>query len=208
MSDRADTIAAFNHFRKRNTFGSEERTVPTFFLQLPEWFPDWVPALIPEAVTAILALTLIAALLTLLIALVALTRARRLTKHYRTLMTGQDGTDLLSTLEATLARPDAAEQQASRAAESLRKLDVRTGRAIQHVNLLKYSALGEQDGEQSFSLALLDGADDGVVVSALHTRGQGMRIYAKPVKGGRSPYALTTEEQRVVSGGIESPSEG
>ncbi len=182
--------------------------MPKVFLQLPYWFPEWVPALIPEATTALLGLTLLAAVFALLAALVALSRARRLARHYRTLMTGGDGMDLASVLENTLSRSDAAEQQVSRAAERLQSLDIRTGRAIQHVNLLRYSSHGEQDGEQSFSLALLDGANDGVVLSALHSRGSGMRVYAKPVHGGRSPYALTTEEQRVVAGGQESPSNG
>lgn len=182
--------------------------MPSVYLQLPYWFPEWVPALVPEAITAILMLAMLAAVFALVAALVALSRARRLAQHYRTLMTGGDGMDLASMLENTLSRSDAAEQQVSRATERLQSLDVRTGRAIQHVNLLRYSSHGAQDGEQSFSLALLDGANDGVVLSALNSRGVGMRIYAKPVRGGRSPYALTTEEQRVVSGGPESPSDG
>lgn len=187
---------------------SEERLVTTVLLQLPDWFPEWVPALIPEAVTAILGLTIVAAVVALMLALVALARARRLVRQYRTLMSDGDGMDLSAVLERSLSRTDAAEQQVSRAAERLQSLDVRTGRAIQRVNLLRYSAHGQQDGEQSFSLALLDGAGDGVVLSALHTRGSGMRLYAKPVRGGRSPYALTTEEQRVVDGGPESAPNG
>lgn len=181
---------------------------PHFLLQLPDWFPDWVPALLPQAVTALLALALLAVFVALVAALAAVARARRLERHYRTLMSGGDGMDLSAVLERTLSRSDAAEQEVSRAAERLRSLDVRTGRAIQQVNLLRYSSHGEQDGEQSFSLALLDGAGDGVVLSALHTRGGGMRVYAKPVRGRRSPYALTTEEQRVVDGGPESAPTG
>ena len=42
-------------------------------------------------------------------------------------------------------------------------------------------------------------ARDGVVMSGLFGR-SGMRVYAKPVEGGRSSHGLTTEEATVIAG--------
>ena len=53
-------------------------------------------------------------------------------------------------------------------------------------------------GDQSFSVALLDGENSGVVISALHTR-EGNRVYAKPVEKGKAvKYPLTEEEQEAI----------
>jgi hypothetical protein len=69
--------------------------------------------------------------------------------------------------------------------------------AIQHVGLVRFSPFHDTGGDQSFALALLDGRLDGVVVTALHSRSDS-RLYAKPVQGGESSYALTPEERRAM----------
>jgi hypothetical protein len=51
----------------------------------------------------------------------------------------------------------------------------------------------------SFSLALLDSRQDGIVLSVLNDR-EGARAYAKPVAGGRSTFTLSEEEQRAIAG--------
>lgn len=66
--------------------------------------------------------------------------------------------------------------------------------AIQHVGLIRFSPFHDTGGDQSFALALLDGKRNGVVVTALHSRSES-RVYAKPIEGGQSTYALTPEER-------------
>jgi hypothetical protein len=70
---------------------------------------------------------------------------------------------------------------------------------LQRVGLVRYDAFADVGGEQSFSLALLDGSSNGLVVSGLYSRND-MRVYAKPVVAGRSPMSLTEEEMRAISG--------
>lgn len=73
-------------------------------------------------------------------------------------------------------------------------------RSLQHVNVVRYDAFKEMGGHLSFSLALLDARQDGVVLSALNDR-DGARLYAKPVAGGRSTFTLSEEEQRALTQG-------
>jgi hypothetical protein len=70
-------------------------------------------------------------------------------------------------------------------------------RMFQRVGLVRYNPFEETGGNQSFALALLDGAGDGVVVSSLHARA-GTRVYAKAVSGGRSEAAMSEEEAEAV----------
>jgi hypothetical protein len=71
-------------------------------------------------------------------------------------------------------------------------------RCLRRVGIVRYDAFQELGGHLSFSLALLDGRQDGVVISVLNDR-NGARAYAKPVAGGRSAVTLSEEEQRAIT---------
>ena len=70
-------------------------------------------------------------------------------------------------------------------------------RAVQRVGLVRYNPFEDTGSNQSFALALLDGAEDGVVISSLHSR-VNTRIYAKPISAGRSEAPLSDEEAEAL----------
>lgn len=70
---------------------------------------------------------------------------------------------------------------------------------VQKVALKRYNPYKDTGGDQSFSLSLLNGKNDGVVITSLHSRA-GTRVFAKPVKGGREDqFEFSKEEQEVVN---------
>lgn len=75
-------------------------------------------------------------------------------------------------------------------------IDARLRKAVQRVGVLRYRAF-EDAGEQSFAVALLDEAGDGLVLSGLHHR-NGVRVYAKPVEAEASTFALSDEERQAI----------
>jgi hypothetical protein len=76
--------------------------------------------------------------------------------------------------------------------------------SIQKVGLVRFSPFDDTGSDQSFSLALLDGNDSGVIISALHGRDR-TRMYAKKVTQGNSKeYALSQEEQEAIKQAIAS----
>jgi len=78
-------------------------------------------------------------------------------------------------------------------------LERKNVRNIQRVFMKRFNPFEETGGNQSFSMALLDANNDGVVLSSLHAR-SGTRIYAKPVKSGKqTEHELSMEEQEVIS---------
>jgi hypothetical protein len=104
-----------------------------------------------------------------------------------------------------LDRLAAVERELGAAASRLEHLSARadrlgeqTARCLQRVGLVRYDAFKELGGHLSFSVALLDAKQDGVVVSVLNDR-DGARAYAKPVAGGRSALTLSEEEQRAIA---------
>jgi Protein of unknown function (DUF4446) len=70
--------------------------------------------------------------------------------------------------------------------------------SVRGVGIVRYNPFSEMGGNMSFSLALLDGRINGVVISVLNDR-QGSRVYGKMVEKGTSAYPLSDEEQQALA---------
>jgi len=70
-------------------------------------------------------------------------------------------------------------------------------RAIRDVALVRYDALKEMAGQLSFSIALLNAAGDGIVLTSINGRNE-TRSYAKTVAGGQGVQPLSPEEEQSV----------
>ncbi len=70
-------------------------------------------------------------------------------------------------------------------------------RALRDIAIVRYDALNEMSGHLSFSLALLNAAGDGVVLSSINGRTE-TRTYAKPVIAGLGGQELSPEEAKAV----------
>lgn len=68
---------------------------------------------------------------------------------------------------------------------------------IQKVGLVKYNPFNESGGDHSFSLALLDGNKNGIIITSLHTR-ERTRIYLKEILLGKTKLELSKEEQKAL----------
>lgn len=69
---------------------------------------------------------------------------------------------------------------------------------VQKIGLIRFNPFDELGGDHSFSLALLDGVDTGVILTGLHTR-ERTRIYIKYIKKGKSEYELSKEEEKALT---------
>jgi hypothetical protein len=71
-------------------------------------------------------------------------------------------------------------------------------RSIQGVGVVRYNPFPDMGSNMSFSLALLDGHANGVVVSVLTNR-DSSRVYGKAVERGSSSYPLSDEERQALA---------
>jgi hypothetical protein len=69
--------------------------------------------------------------------------------------------------------------------------------AVQKVGIVRFNPFSGVGGDQSFSLALLDKNENGLVITSLFSR-EGNRVYAKPIKNSRSEYLLSNEEKAAI----------
>lgn len=70
-------------------------------------------------------------------------------------------------------------------------------RALRNIGLVRYDALQEMSGQMSFSLALLNAAGDGIVLSSINGRAE-TRTYAKTVKSSEGIQELSPEEEAAI----------
>ena len=78
-------------------------------------------------------------------------------------------------------------------------LRAETGDALRHLALVRYDAFGDMGGHLSWSLALLDDAGHGVVLTSIHGRSDS-RTYAKSISSWSCEQQLSPEEQEAIEG--------
>ena len=69
--------------------------------------------------------------------------------------------------------------------------------ALRHLAVVRYDAFEDMGGAMSWSLALLDDAGDGVVLTSIHGRSEA-RSYAKNVTGWTCEQQLSPEESEAI----------
>ncbi|GAA3738846.1 DUF4446 family protein [Salinactinospora qingdaonensis] len=70
-------------------------------------------------------------------------------------------------------------------------------RAVRDVALVRYDALEAMSGARSFSIAMLNAAGDGVVLTSINGRSE-TRTYAKAIAAGHANETLSPEEQQAI----------
>ncbi|WP_244242480.1 DUF4446 family protein [Nocardioides seonyuensis] len=69
--------------------------------------------------------------------------------------------------------------------------------ALRHLSVVRYDAFGDVGGHLSWSLAMLDDAGHGVVLTSIHGRSEA-RTYAKSISGWACEQPLSPEEEEAI----------
>ena len=139
----------------------------------------------------------------LLAFIILLGKVISLNKRYKKFMLKLgEGKDLQEDLENYMYRVERVEKQNANILGQINSLDKDLEGCIQKVGILRYSAFQDTGSDLSFTLALLDEHDDGVVFNGIYSR-EMSNIYAKPIENGKSKYTLSEEEQEVIKMAIE-----
>ena len=68
---------------------------------------------------------------------------------------------------------------------------------FQKLGIVKYDAFQQMGGKLSYSLALLDGKDNGFIINSVHSS-DGCYSYTKEIKNAASPISLGAEEEEAL----------
>ena len=73
---------------------------------------------------------------------------------------------------------------------------------VQKVGVVRYQAIPNMGADLSYTVALLNENNDGVVFNGIYGR-DGCYTYAKPIKEGKSTYNLSEEEEKAIEQAIK-----
>src|SRR4051812_20684672 len=105
--------------------------------------------------------------------------------------------DLVDFAVSLQARIDDLHRAVDEVAAGLARVDRRIDGSVMNSSIVRYDAYEDTGGHQSASLALLDSARTGLVVTAIQGRDYA-RIYMKELERGRASVPLSPEEQEAV----------
>ena len=130
-------------------------------------------------------------------------KLKRLEKKYKYFMNGEDGGSLelrLSTEVRELREMVSSSESMLHQQELLATMQLSS---FQKVGLVRYDAFDDTGDKLSFSLTVLDGKNNGFILSSLAGHDTS-RIYAKKIVNGQCNEALSTEEAESINMALDT----
>ena len=122
----------------------------------------------------------------------------RMVRHYNKLTEATSKTGLKEILETVLQTQKGLQSETRDLYKVLDEVKQEGRLHIQRVGMVRFNPFSDTGGSQSFTLCLLDGHDNGLVMTSLYAR-TGHRWYIKEVRSGKGKeLALSREEQVAV----------
>ena len=136
--------------------------------------------------------------------IITILKTEKLKKNYENFMKKLgNGKTIEEDLENYMYRVERVERQNAEITSFIQTLDKNLENCIQKIGIVRYNAFKDTGSDLSFTLALLDEKNNGVVLNGIYSR-EMSNIYAKPVKEGKSQYTLSEEEQEAIKRAIQS----
>ncbi len=114
-----------------------------------------------------------------------------------------NGKDLEQMMKSYIEKVEKTEQTNNEIIAYCKKIDNEMMECIQKIGIVRYNAFKDTGSDLSFTLALLDKYNNGVVLNGIYAR-DSSNIYAKPIEKGESRYVLSNEEKEALEKAIKS----
>lgn len=142
-------------------------------------------------------------LLLFIITIVLLSSVKKLEKKYRKMMRGVNNKNLEQALNDNLDNIEKALIKSQEAIDECKNISEELKGCVNKVAIMRYKAFEDVGSDLSFSIAILDSYNDGVIITGIYSR-HDSTTYAKPIDKGISRYDLSEEELHVLNEAINS----
>ena len=137
--------------------------------------------------------------------IILLVSVKKLESKYQKMMCGVDNKNLEQVIEDNLGNVEKALNRSQEAIDECKNISEELKGCINKVSIIRYKAFEDIGSDLSFSIAILDSYNDGVIITGIYSR-HDSTTYAKPIDKGRSKYDLSEEELKVLNDAINSKS--
>lgn len=145
----------------------------------------------------VIAMTIIIVLL-FTIVIILFKSVGNLENRYRRLMRGTNGKNIEAILNTKLDEIEESNKNCKSTVNEVNRIKEEMKNCTQKVSMIRYKAFEDVGSDLSFSIALLDGNNDGIMITGIYSR-QESTTYAKPIDKGISRYDLSQEEVHVLN---------
>ncbi|MCM8901667.1 DUF4446 family protein [Caldicoprobacter algeriensis] len=128
-------------------------------------------------------------------------KTRKIIRKYKRLMRGMDNKNLEALLMHHLDCVKNNTVKIQDLEHRYQNLSKELESCVQRIGIIRYNPFEQMGSDLSFSVALLDKNNNGVVLTGLFTRSSSS-IYAKPIQNGTSTYPLSQEEMEAINRAI------
>ena len=137
-------------------------------------------------------------LVLLLLYVVILVKHSNLVKKYNRFMSGANAKSLEESIAKRLDEIEGLKEDRVKIMGRLDVLEAKALCAYQKVALLKYDAFQEMGGKLSFTICMLDGNEDGFLLTSMHSSREGCYTYVKEIIKGEAFVLLSKEEKQTL----------
>lgn len=116
---------------------------------------------------------------------------------YNRFMNGLSDRNMEELLESCLSSVNSVTSKNRDIELKLNQIERTILQCVQKVGIVRFNAFENVGSDLSFSIALLDNNDSGIVLSGIYAR-DSSSTYAKPVSSGKSKYSLSAEEMQAI----------
>ncbi len=114
-----------------------------------------------------------------------------------------NGNNIEELLKEYIKRVETVEAKNGEIISYCKLIDENIKRCTQKIGIVRYNAFKDVGSDLSFTLAILDDYNNGVVLNGIYAR-DNSNIYAKPIENGQSKYILSEEEKEAVNKAINT----
>lgn len=133
-------------------------------------------------------------LILLILNIISLVKITNLRKRLKKFMKGKDARSLEKEIIALHEDNKFLKNMTEINKKDIRNLNKRFAKAFQKIGIVKYDAYQQMGGLLSFSLALLDEDNNGLILNSVHST-EGCYTYTKEVVNGECKLELSNEEK-------------
>ncbi|MEA1937116.1 MAG: DUF4446 family protein [Patescibacteria group bacterium] len=127
----------------------------------------------------------------------------KIKKRTRSFFESSEGKDLEEIIYKQIKKTNEVDSEIKKIIKANKQIKNSLNGCVQKVGVVRFNPFGDVGGNQSFVIALLDNSLSGVIIQGLYSR-EGVRVYSKQIKEGKSEYALGKEEEEAIKIADES----
>ncbi len=121
----------------------------------------------------------------------------KIKKKTRIFFESSEAKDLEEIIYKQIKKTNELDSEIKKLVENNKKIREDLSKCVQKVGVVRFNPFKDVGGNQSFAVALLDSHLNGVTILSLYSRDR-VKIYSKPIKEGKSEYALSKEEEEAI----------